>query len=387
MKKILIILLMAVSNFSFSQLKFVLEGKVQDTSKKKIYLEIRDDYSLNPSIKFDSCIIKNGIFKFSGEIKRKSEIANLSFKNKTQFDTNKFYFILDGGLNAVTINIPEINSENLYTKSKRPESLSNEVFNKIDSLHQYYFQKYATEAKSWDTKNPEKTTIIKILNDRKISDNLKKEQLKIIKHYPNSFFSLIFLYIVLHQHPYIKDPSELVGIFDNLDDIIKNDPLGNEFIKECRNIIKAERQSSTLQTVPVFEIKTDKGSLFKNSSLLGKPYLIAFSATWCAPCKEMEPKLKAFYNTYKNYGFEIVYFNLDDNDKKWKEHIKKNQLDWINVSDGLKAGTSPIPKQFNVTGIPHYLIVDKTGTIIYNSKSPYDEGFEMLEKYILKSLR
>lgn len=389
MKKIFIFLAALACNYSFSQYKFVLEGKVQDSTKKKIYLEIRDDYSLNEYVKIDSCIIQKGSFQFSGELNKKSEIANLFFidESKIRSDPDKFRFILDNGINVINVDFPKVHSTSLFSNAKRPVSVSNDLYNKLNYLYENYFEKYASNVKTWDPKKPEEISMVKMLDNPEITVKLRKEQLQIVKNYSNSFYSLIFLYESLHYRPYIKSPSLLVEIFNNLNESIKNTPLGNEFIKECLHIMKVEKETSTQHQVPIFKIKTDKEDTFTNASLLGKPYIIAFSATWCTPCKKMEPKLKSFYNNYKDKGLEVIYFNFDDNDKKWKEHIFKNQLDWINVSDGLKAGSSPIIKQFNIIGIPQYIVVDKNGTIIYNSTDPNDSNFLMLESYILKAIQ
>lgn len=374
--------------FSYGQYKFVLKGKVKDSTKKIIYLQIRDDYSLNEFVKTDSCLTVNGVFSFSGEIKKKAEIANLFFTDESSIssDPDKFRFVLAQGINTMNIDNPKSNSKSLFSNTQRPLTVSNELYNRLENLYNTYFLKYASDVKSWDPKKPEEIQYIKLLDSPEINARLRKEQLEIVKKYPSAFYSLIFLYKSLHHSPYLKNPEVLTEIFHTLDESIKKDPLGAEFIAECRRIMKAEQQAGILQPVPSFEIKTDKGELFKNSSLAGKPYIIAFSATWCAPCKEMEPRLKSLYDTYKNYGLEVVYFNFDDNDKKWKDHISKKQFEWINVSDGLKAGESPIIKQFNVTGIPQYIIVDRKGMIIYNSSSPTDKGFTMLEKYIISAV-
>lgn len=383
MKKFFIFLIVSVCNYSFSQHKFVLEGKVQDSAKKKIYLEIRDDYSLNQFVKIDSCIIRNGLFKFSGSLNKKSEIANLFFFIENKIIQDKLRFVLESGKNVINVNIPKVHSTSLFSNTKRPVSISNELYNKLNNLYDSYFEKYATEEKTWDIKKPEEVLMEKMFYNPEMNVELRKKQLEIVKDYPNSFYSLIFTYESLRRSPYRKSPLPLAEIFDNLSDSIKTDVLGVEFNNEFNAILKVETETSTLHQVPVFKIKTDKGNIFSNASLLGKPYIIAFSATWCAPCKLMEPKLKSFYDTYKNKGLEVIYFNLDDNDKKWKDHIFKNKLDWINVSDGLKAGTSPIDKQFNIISIPKYIVVDKNGTIIYNSDYPIDRDFSMLEKHII----
>lgn len=388
MKKIFVFLVVLICNYSFSQYKFVLEGKVQDSTKKKVYLEIRDDYSLNEYVKLDSCFIENGLFQFSGELSKKSEIANLFFfdEAKIRFDPDKFRFVLDSGMNFINVDLPKVHSKSLFANAKRPLSASNELYNKHNSLYEDYFEKYATDVKTFDPKKPEEVSMVKMLSNPEMSFELRKKQLEIVKNYPNSFYSLIFLYESLGRRPYRKSPSPLIEIFNNLNDSIKNDPLGAEFYNVYRNILKAEEQTNITHQVPVFKIKTDKGEEFSNVSLLGKPYVIAFSATWCSPCKKLEPQLKSLYDSYKDKALEVVYFNLDDNDKKWKEHISKNQLDWINVSDGLKAGNSPITKQFNIVSIPQYIVIDKKGTIIYNSNTLKNIDFLMLERSIIKAI-
>lgn len=387
MRKLYFLLLAIVCQSSFCQYKFTLEGKVQDPKKKKIYLQIRDSYSLNEYVTLDSSFIEKGSYKFSGNLNKKSEIAYLFYSkdenNKAVPD--RFRFVLENGANLITINLPKANAKSQFSNAKRPSSVSNELYNKLDNLYEEYFEKYATYVKSWDVKNPKDVTMVKMLNDPEKEVTLREKQLEIVKSYPNSFYSLIFIYESLHQRPYYKAPLALQEIFDGLDNTIKNDPLGIEFTNSSKAIAAAEAKLSVEKQAPIFTIKTDKGETFTNSSLLGKPYILAFSATWCAPCKQMEPKIKSFYDKYKDKGLEVVYFNFDDNDKKWKEHIAKNNLSWINVSEGVKPINSVIQREFNITGIPLYVVVDKKGTIIYNSDTPVDYEYVMLEKNIIKA--
>lgn len=388
MKKIVIFCTILFYNYSFSQYKFILKGTVEDLTEKKIYLEIRDDYSSNEYVKVDSCSIEHGLFQFSGELNKRSEIANLFFFNNgdVRFDPDKFRFVLDSGVNVINIVIPTRGSKSSFSNTNRPASNSNDLYNKQNVLYQNYFEKYATDVKTYDEKKPDEITMVKMLNNSKIAVELRKRQLDLLRNYPNSFYSLIFLYESLHYTPYIKSPSGLKEIFKNLNKTIQNDSLGVEFNSLCQDILKAEEKTKINNQVPIFKIQTDKKETFTNTSILGKPYVLAFSATWCAPCKIIEAKLKLYYNIYKNNGLEVVYFNFDGDNKKWKEHISKNQLNWINVSDGLKPGISPISKQFNIQMIPYYIVVDKKGNMIYNSDTFKDNDFLMLEKYIKRAI-
>jgi hypothetical protein len=46
--------------------------------------------------------------------------------------------------------------------------------------------------------------------------------------------------------------------------------------------------------------------------------------------------LKALYDKYKASGLKVVYINTDDDVVRWKNHVMKNELVWINVSEKLK---------------------------------------------------
>lgn len=49
------------------------------------------------------------------------------------------------------------------------------------------------------------------------------------------------------------------------------------------------------------------------STLIGKgPVMLSFWATWCSPCKEELKKMQPIYEKYKQYGFEYLAINTDN---------------------------------------------------------------------------
>lgn len=77
--------------------------------------------------------------------------------------------------------------------------------------------------------------------------------------------------------------------------------------------------------------------------------------------------------------------NADDV-AKWKKHIAEYKLNWINVSERLKFDRSRIAKQFDVSSIPLYMVVDKKGMITYNADEANDHDYVQLEAFIKKVL-
>jgi peroxiredoxin len=126
------------------------------------------------------------------------------------------------------------------------------------------------------------------------------------------------------------------------------------------------------------------GSTFMLSSLQGKMVLIDFWATWCAPCVEEQPELKALYTTYSgqenNNKFEILGVSLDKNKESWQKAIERFGINWIQISD-LKFWKSPVAKLYEVDELPFNVIIDGEGMIIAKNLHGKD-----LEDFLKKKL-
>jgi thiol-disulfide isomerase/thioredoxin len=97
--------------------------------------------------------------------------------------------------------------------------------------------------------------------------------------------------------------------------------------------------------------------------LKGRPIMINFWASWCAPCMTEMPSIYKLHDKFKEKGFEVVAINLD-----------------VDLAKGMQALTSrfgqpkflivPGHEQeyvdiFEIEGVPFTLLVDRTGKIRY----------------------
>ncbi len=97
----------------------------------------------------------------------------------------------------------------------------------------------------------------------------------------------------------------------------------------------------------------------------GKYVLIDFWASWCGPCRQEMPHVKAVYEKYHAKGFDIVGLSFDNNKKAWTAGIKKLGLPWHQLSD-LKGWGSIAAQTYGINAIPATLLVGPDGKIIAN---------------------
>lgn len=94
----------------------------------------------------------------------------------------------------------------------------------------------------------------------------------------------------------------------------------------------------------------------------GHVCLIDFWATWCGPCKQEMPNVIALYNELHAEGFDVAGISLDTEEASLKQYIEENKMPWPQYFDGQKWDNF-VAKWFGVTGIPHTVLLDKTGKV------------------------
>jgi thiol-disulfide isomerase/thioredoxin len=103
------------------------------------------------------------------------------------------------------------------------------------------------------------------------------------------------------------------------------------------------------------------GKNYKLSTLNDKPYyVLVFWSTGCGHCLREIPVL--YQNTQNSKNVKVVAFSLENNDKDWKNHIKKYP-NWHNVI-GLKKWENPIARTYQIFSTPTYIVLNKEKKII-----------------------
>ena len=124
------------------------------------------------------------------------------------------------------------------------------------------------------------------------------------------------------------------------------------------------------QPAPDFTLQDLDGKTWKLSELKGKKVvMIDFWATWCNICKREMPILQKVYQEYQEKGVEFFGIALDENETAIKKVVKDKGVTYpILVDKDTKVAT----EIYQLSGpIPYKVIVDLSGTIVYDHVGDY----------------
>ncbi len=136
-----------------------------------------------------------------------------------------------------------------------------------------------------------------------------------------------------------------------------------------------------LSTAPDFALKNLDGEDMELKELLKQgPVLISFWATWCKPCIKELNQLQKVYKKYKAKGFELLAIDVDGPRSISKVKPKVKGLKW--EFPVLWDKSKKVYRKYHVLGIPHTVLIDKSGEIRYTHTTyrPGDE--EVIKKKI-----
>lgn len=95
----------------------------------------------------------------------------------------------------------------------------------------------------------------------------------------------------------------------------------------------------------------------------GKPVLINFFASWCAPCEAEMPFIIALK---EKYGVTVVGIAWNDTAEKvgpWVARVHA-PFDFVGVDDGTTA------EKYHVRGLPESFLLNQSGTVVRHVSGP-----------------
>jgi thiol-disulfide isomerase/thioredoxin len=100
-------------------------------------------------------------------------------------------------------------------------------------------------------------------------------------------------------------------------------------------------------------------SRFDLETYRGKVVYLDFWASWCGPCKQSFPWMRAMQEHFASQGFAVVAVNLDRDREAALEFLKKNPVAFPIIYDpqGVMA------REHKVEAMPSSFVYDRTGKL------------------------
>ncbi|MDR6783179.1 thiol-disulfide isomerase/thioredoxin [Pedobacter africanus] len=168
----------------------------------------------------------------------------------------------------------------------------------------------------------------------------------------------------------VKDNAVIEAAYKNF----KALPGNAAYLEEVEQIYANYKKMNSKGPAPDFTYADADGKMVSLKSLRGKYVYIDVWATWCSPCKAEIPFLRKLEQELHHKNIYFVSLSVDKmtDHSKWVDYVKKHQLGGIQlISD--KDFKADFVKQFNISGIPRFILIDPEGKIISgDAKRPSD---------------
>lgn len=110
---------------------------------------------------------------------------------------------------------------------------------------------------------------------------------------------------------------------------------------------------------PDFALQSLEGETVRLSDFRGRPVVVNFWATWCAPCRAELPAMQKVADKYGDQGLVFLLLNQAEKPATVKEFLDSLDVDMLTLldSEGRASG------RYRVRGLPTTVFIGPDGTI------------------------
>ena len=126
--------------------------------------------------------------------------------------------------------------------------------------------------------------------------------------------------------------------------------------------VTGDGRAAVGRPAPDFTLPTLEGDAVSLSDYRGRPVLMNFWATWCAPCRLEMPELVRAYNTHQAEGFVVLAVDLTDQDSidDVRAFVEEFDMTFPVLLDETGAVYNEL---YRLLGLPMSVFVDREGRI------------------------
>lgn len=276
------------------------------------------------------------------------------------------FIFVDGSSDNNFINQMDLNNTNAYLRS-------------VDEYNQEYYAK-EHKTKTGDSAWANYWNGRRRYNDRnEDADQREALLMKVYKDRP------VLIY-ALRSAGSPHDTTQYASTLKQLDHLIKLYPWLTEAKNLKTTIINNRAQMMKLQPgqpAPSISYPDHLGKIQGLEKYKGKYLLVDFWASWCGPCRQAIPHVKALSEQYKAKGLEVVSISIDTDKGKWQKAMEEEKMPWEQLLSDDKDKTMAL---YQFSGIPTLYLIDREGKIVTKFTGYSPEAEKEIKSVIEKGL-
>jgi thiol-disulfide isomerase/thioredoxin len=145
-----------------------------------------------------------------------------------------------------------------------------------------------------------------------------------------------------------------------------------------RSLVPAGRPSNA---APAFSVRTLDGRTLRTADLQGRPVVLDFWATWCAPCRASMPHLSTMQTRFGSRGLVVLGLSVDDQ----VPQAVRSFAERLRVRFPVAMASEQVLDDYGpIRSIPTTIFIDRQGRIVRRVVGYVDE--ETLEGFIREIL-
>ena len=113
------------------------------------------------------------------------------------------------------------------------------------------------------------------------------------------------------------------------------------------------------QPAPEFTLPLFDGEYLALADFLGRPIVLNFWASWCAPCRDEALGLERTWRRYRDDGVLLVGVDIQDSEQDARDYLKAFDVTYPNGRDV----DGKITVDYGVVGLPVTFFVGKNGIV------------------------
>lgn len=203
-----------------------------------------------------------------------------------------------------------------------------------------------------------------------LTRNMHRRILDFITLHPDRYYSRWIFRSWISNSSYLPTDTLLHFFNHTFPDSVQQSLEGRESMRTLLSRVNTKKGG----VAPLFVTTDYQGNRFSLKELRGKYVLLHFWASWCVPCIQRLPELKAIQTRYPKAQLEILSFTLDSDYSKFTAAVDKYQITWPEIYRDRSLLT-----QYLIGAIPQYFLIDREGTVLYNGTDEKDPDLDKLK--------